>query len=164
MTRWLAPLIVGAIFLCGAGPAAARPVVTLHLTGVLIEQNGDHTTQKPIEGLVLKPGDRVRYTIAARNTGTSPAIALVPIGPIPKATSYVPGSAHAAGATLQFTLDGKTWSPNPMFTVKTAAGLAKRPVSPSLYRAVRWVSHRALAPHKDVLFSYEVRVNGHPGR
>ncbi|MDQ2871827.1 MAG: hypothetical protein M3R35_01715 [Candidatus Eremiobacteraeota bacterium] len=160
MTRWLAPFILGVIFAWGPVPAAARPVVTLHLAGTLLEQHNGRMTQRTIEGLVLKPGDRVRYIISANNSGTSPAIALVPLGPIPKATSYVLGSAHGSGAA-QFTLDGKTWAAKPELSVKTASGIVKRPADPSLYRAVRWIARRSLAPHKNAVFSYDVRVNGH---
>ncbi|HEY8298000.1 MAG TPA: hypothetical protein VIG32_08270 [Candidatus Baltobacteraceae bacterium] len=147
-----------------SGVASARPVVRLHLAGTLVRQAGGRVSEKPIDGLVLKAGDLVRYTIAATNSGTSPALALVPVGQIPKATSYVPGSAHANGATPEFTLDGKSWSPRPLLITKTPRGTISRPADPALYRAVRWISRHPLAANKRVVYSYDVRVNGHSSK
>ncbi|MGH8163987.1 MAG: hypothetical protein ACREP1_06605 [Rhodanobacteraceae bacterium] len=161
MHRRLLPFVIGAIFLCGAAAASARPVVTLHLTGTLVQQRDGRTTERSVEGLVLKAGDLVRYTIAATNSGDLAARKLVPVGPIPKATSFVPGSARGDDATPQFTLDGKTWSAKPMLVVKTANGSVRKPADPALYRAVRWIARGTLAPRKREVFSYDVRVNGH---
>ncbi|MGZ6196282.1 MAG: hypothetical protein ACXWNL_01340 [Vulcanimicrobiaceae bacterium] len=142
--------------------ASARPVVKLHLKGVVVQQSEGRTSQTPVEGVVLKAGDLVRYTIAASNSGDSPALKLTPVGPVPKATSFVPGSARAAGAFAEFTLDGKTWSAHPMLSTKTPNGIVAKPADPSLYRAVRWITKRALPPKSVFVYSYDVRVNGHP--
>lgn len=162
MIRWRVPILLSAAFLFCTGLASARPVVKLHLSGVLVQQNAGQTKETPVEGVVLKAGDLVRYTIVASNSGDSAAVKLIPVGQVPKATSFVPGSARGADASTEYTLDGKTWSAHPMLSVKTASGVASKPADPSLYKAVRWVSKRALPPKKAFVFTYDVRVNGHP--
>lgn len=155
------PLLVSAVFLICASPALARPVVKLHLSGVLLERSGGSVKQTPVEGVVLKPGQIVRYTITAWNVGDSAALRLMPLGPVPKNTAIVPGSARDGGALVQYTLDGKTWSARPMLAVKTPKGTFEKPAGPALYKAVRWIAQRGLAPHKKFVFTYDVRVNGH---
>ncbi len=157
-----APLLLGAIFACCSAAAAAAPAVKLHLSGVLVQHSNGQIKQTPVQGLTLKAGDLVRYTIVATNVGTSPAFKLVPVGPIPQATSYVLQSARGDDAAVQYTLDGKSWSARPAFSVKTPRRTLVKAADPALYKAVRWIAPRALAPHKTQTFSYEVRVNGHP--
>ena len=160
MDRFRAGALLLAAWLgCGA-VALGKPVIALHLTGVLIAKQADgRTVQIPVAKAVLKKNDLVRYTIAAVNRGTSAALRLVTVGPVPKGTSYVGGSASPAPQTvLEYSLDGKTWSVRPTVAVKTPQGLVRRPAPASAYVAVRWRTSRALAPKAVFHYFYEVRV------
>jgi len=141
--------------------ASAKPSVTLKLSGSLVTKAADgRAVATPVEKATLHPGDAVEYQIAAQNVGSSPALKLSPAGAIPAGTAYVDGSARAAHARVEFSLDhGKTWSAAPTIVVKNADGttsLKKAP--PSLYSAIRFVTDGALAPHASAAYAYEVRV------
>jgi uncharacterized repeat protein (TIGR01451 family) len=147
---------------CAATTAAfAKPQVTLHLTAFLLEQAQGRTTEVPLGTKPLQAGDRVRFIIEARNDGSSPAIKLTPSDPIPAHMTYVPGSAKDGDATVEFTLDGKTWSAHPIVAVKTPKGVVKKAADPSQYKAIRWVAHASLAAHRSFTYSFEAQVNGH---
>lgn len=143
------------------GVAFAKPQVTLHLTAFLLEQAQGRTTQVPLGTKPLQAGDRVRFVIEARNDGSSPAVKLTPSDAIPEHMTYVPGSARDGKATVEFTLDGKTWSAHPAIAVKTPKGVVKKPADPSQYKAIRWVSRASLAAHRSFTYSFEAQVNGH---
>ena len=143
------------------GIALAKPNVTLKLTGAIVSKAADgHTTLTPVEEAPPKSGDEIEYDIAASNGGTSPALHLIPVGRVPAGTAYVAGSAKAAGAHPEFSLDGgKTWSASPTVTVKDPSGVVVvKKADPALYTMVRFVSAGALAPHGSAVYSYEVRV------
>jgi len=148
-----------AAFALCAIAADARPHVDLHLAGAVVE-NG-HASRTAIEHTVLKAGDLVHFTVSATNSGDAPARKFQPQALIPAHTTYVPGSAHGAQGAVEFSLDGKTWSPKPVLQTKTPGGIISKPADPSLYRAIRWTGSRGLAPKKTAIFSYDVRVNGH---
>ena len=141
--------------------AQAKPVVTLKLSGLLVEHQANGAEQLvPVEKAVLKPGDEVRYVIVATNNGTDAAQNLVPIGRIPAGTVYEPGSASAKdGAQVEFSLDGgKTWSAAPTVKVHTAAGDVVKKADPSTYTAVRWVSAKPLPAKSAFNFAYAVHL------
>jgi uncharacterized repeat protein (TIGR01451 family) len=138
-----------------------RPNVTLKLSGSLVTHNASgQIVHTPIEGVDPKPGDEVEYDIAATNAGAAPALRFVPVGRIPTGTAYVEGSAKAARAHAEFSLDGgKTWSANPTVTVKGPNGTTVvKKADPSLYTTIRFVTNGALAPHGTLQYAYEVRV------
>ena len=136
--------------LCGA-LAFSAPAVKLHLSGVLISSVSGSEKLTPLEKIALKKGDLVRYTIVATNVGNTPALNVKTVGPVPKATQYVPGSAsQLSGFSIEYTVDGKTWSAHPTIESKAA--------TPAQYVAVRWVDHHALASHAMLKLAYEVRV------
>jgi uncharacterized repeat protein (TIGR01451 family) len=143
-----------------AGAAAAKPQVSLHLSAFLLQQSAGQTTQIPLASRSLQAGDRVRFVLEARNDGTSPALNLTPADPIPAHMSYVPGSATDGSATVEFTLDGKHWSAHPTLSVKAGKRVERKAADPSLYKAIRWVTHAPLAAHRAFTYSFEARVNG----
>jgi uncharacterized repeat protein (TIGR01451 family) len=129
------------------------------LTGSLVTVVDGHVKHAPVDGLVLKAGDDVEYDVFATNTGSSPALKLVPMARIPAGTAYVVGSAKSAHASPEFSIDnGKTWSAAPTVTVKTESGTVVKRADPELYNAVRFVQQGALAPGAKTTYSYEVRV------
>lgn len=140
--------------------AVAKPAVSLKLSGALVEKAADGRVMRtPLEKVKLKPGDDVEYQITAMNGGDGAALHLVPIGEIPAGTRYVDGSAIAAHAHAEFSLDGKTWSAQPTVTVKNAAGVpVVKKADPALYTKVRFVADDPLAAHQSLTCRYDVRV------
>jgi uncharacterized repeat protein (TIGR01451 family) len=124
--------------------ALARPVVHLQFAGQLAERLPHGAVRYvALKGKTLHQGDRIRFTIVAANTGSSPALALAPNAPIPKDTMLVAGSARSdAGASVLYSSDRVHWKTKP--TVQTAV--------------VRWITKRALRPHAAFHYSYEVIV------
>ncbi len=160
MSRSFVALLMAGLFLAPVSAFAAQPKVQLHLSGVLLlKEVGGHVKEVPMDKAVAKKGDLIRYTIVASNIGTKPALALTPVGHVPVRTAFVAGSAQrVAGATVEYTLDGESWSARPMVVIKTAKGTEKRAADPALFKSVRWVFSRALLPHKSDSVTYEVRV------
>lgn len=161
MSLGRALLLSTALFACIAGTAlaASHPIVKLQLSGAMIAGSGDKTTATPLDKVQLKAGDLVRYTIAAKNAGSSPAVSLHTVGPVPSRTQYVAGSAtRPGGAKLEYSLDGKTFSAKPMVEVNTGHGTVKKPADPAQYVALRWIAAKPLSPKGTILYSYEVRV------
>ena len=141
--------------------AYAKPSVTLKLTGSVVTRAVDgHTTLTPVDKTQPKTGDEIQYDIVAANAGDSPALRLVPIGKIPAGTSYVDGSAKAARAHPEFSLDGgKTWSATPTVKVRLPDGtMVVKKADPSLYTTIRFLTDGAIAPHQSAAYTYEVRV------
>lgn len=141
--------------------AQAKPVVTLKLSGVLVEHQANGAEQLvPVEKAVLKPGDEVRYVIVASNSGTDSARNLIPVGRIPAGTVYEPGTATAKdGAQAEFSLDGgKTWAASPTVKVHTATGDVVKKADPATYTAVRWVSTKPLTAKSALTFAYAVQL------
>lgn len=159
--RSLAPSLLAVLALITPAMASAKPNVTLKLSGSVVTKAADgRTTMTPIERAQPKAGDEIEYDIVASNAGTSPAVRLVPAGKIPAGTAYVPGSAKAAHARAEFSLDGgKTWSAAPTVTVKGADGVpVVKKADPALYTMVRFVTDGAVAPRASAAYAYEVRV------
>ncbi len=159
--RSIAASSLVALALILPGLASAKPNVTLKLTGSLVTKAADgRTTMTPVEHIQPKAGDEIEYDIVASNAGTTPAVRLVPVGKIPAGTAYVDGSANAARAHAEFSLDGgKTWSASPTVTVKGPNGApVVKKADPSLYTMVRFVTAGAVAPRANVAYTYEVRV------
>jgi uncharacterized repeat protein (TIGR01451 family) len=161
MRSFAASSMVLALALSLTGIALAKPNVTLKLTGSVVTMAADgHTTLTPVEKTELKPGDKVRWDIVARNGGDSAAQRLVLVEKIPTGTAYVDGSATGTKAHAEFSLDGgKTWSASPMVTVKDAEGkTVVKKADPSTYTALRFVAETTLGAQTSTAYVYEVRV------
>jgi uncharacterized repeat protein (TIGR01451 family) len=156
-TAFIAVLLLASL----VSVAQAKPVVTLKLSGLLVEHQTNGAEQLvPVEKTVLKPGDEIRYVIVASNSGVDAARNLTPVGRIPAGTVYEAGSASAKdGAQAQFSLDGgKTWSASPTVKVHTATGDAVKKADPSTYTTVRWVSAKPLPAKTASSFVYAVEI------
>ncbi len=107
------------------------------------------------------PGDVIRYTIAYRNGGTSDARDAVIVDPVPKGTTYIPGSAAGERAVITFSLDGKTFQAPPQLKYKvrqpdgTQADLV---ASPDMYTHIRWTFPTPVPPGGKGAVSFEVKV------
>jgi uncharacterized repeat protein (TIGR01451 family) len=152
----IASLFIASVFIFSAA-AFARPNVKLTLGQMLVTQVNGKTTLSDVPSDGAKRGSTLRYTIVAKNVGDQPALALEPIGNVPPGETFVGGSASHNGS-IQYTLDKKAWSAQPMVEVKLANGkMVKRPADPSTFAAVRWVVAK-IAPKQSLSFTYEVRI------
>jgi len=161
MRSFAASSMVFALALSLTGIALAKPSVTLKLTGSVVTTAADgHTTSTPVDKTDLKPGDKVRWEIVARNAGDSAAQHLVLVEKIQAGTAYVDGSAAAPKAHAEFSLDGgKTWSVSPTVTVKDAEGkTVVKKADPSTYTAIRFVADATLGARTATAYDYEVRI------
>ncbi len=107
------------------------------------------------------PGDVIRYTIAYRNGGKSEARDAVIVDPVPKGTTYIPGSAAGAGAEITFSLDGKTFQAPPQlkYKVRQPDGTEmEMQASPDMYTHIRWKFPKPVPPGGTGAVSFKVKV------
>ena len=107
------------------------------------------------------PGDVIRYTIAYRNSGKSEAREAVIVDPVPKGTTYIPGSAAGEGADVAFSLDGKTFQAPPQlkYRVRQPDGSeAELTASPDMYTHIRWKFSKPVPPGGTGAVSFKVKV------
>jgi len=109
----------------------------------------------------VHPGDVLRYSVSAENTGAAPVTGLVVTQPVPAGTAYVARSAEgdaAAGAHVSYSLDKHSFSARPLQAVARADGVRKdRPAPPESYAVLRW-RFPALAAKATQAVFYQVRV------
>jgi uncharacterized repeat protein (TIGR01451 family) len=136
--------------------ALANAHVELSDTATAIESHNGTLVAAPIGG-ITKPGERLRYTIVAKNTGDRPAANLAPVAKIPAGERFVAGTA---GATAEYSVDGgKTWSREPMVQVTNPGGTnTTRRALPAEFNAIRWLDPLLLAPGARVIFTYDIIV------
>jgi uncharacterized repeat protein (TIGR01451 family) len=160
MARGRALIAVLIFLLASPALAFARPDVKVHLNGAIVQKNAKgQTTLYPVNGVTLHPGQVIRYTIDATNSGSDAALEFTTAGQIPARTQYVAGSVSAPQSTVvEYSLDGKSWSTRPAIAVKTAHGIARKTAKPSAYVAIRFTSKSALAPSATFHYTYEVVV------
>ncbi|HEX3865800.1 MAG TPA: NEW3 domain-containing protein [Gemmatimonadaceae bacterium] len=137
-------------------PCVARAAAHVELaqSASLIETQNGALVAKPLNG-ITKPGQRVRYTIVAHNTGDHPAASLAPVVKIPAGERYVDGTA---GTNAEYSVDaGKTWSATPMVRVTNPGGVTtQRRALPAEFDAIRWTAAVPLAPGARMTFAYDV--------
>jgi uncharacterized repeat protein (TIGR01451 family) len=136
--------------------ALASAHVVLADSVATIEAHNGALVAAPLAG-PAKPGQRLRYTIVAKNTGDQAAAKLAPSTKIPAGERFVDGSA---GVSAEFSLDGgKTWSPAPMVPVTNPDGTkTQRKALPAEYNAIRWLAPAPLAPGARMTFAYDIIV------
>jgi uncharacterized repeat protein (TIGR01451 family) len=148
-----------AIFL-GLSPVGAKPLITVTLSQAMVITGADggvHLTA-PDTSAPVAHGAVIRYTVSAKDVGTDEARRLQLLGHIPAPTAFVPGSVHGPGGHAEFSLDGKTFSAQPMIAKTTPAGSSMVPADPSAYVMVRWTKDAPLEANSSAGFSYDVRV------
>lgn len=141
--------------------AAASPLETvLTATKVVAKDKG---AEELVSADKVVPGDILQYRINQKNVGKSELSSITAIGPIPKGTRYVGGSARTdVPADFQVSIDqGKTWSKEPVKTVgKDASGKTVTTIAPpETYTHVRWTADTALPPKGKSSFFYRVQAN-----
>jgi uncharacterized repeat protein (TIGR01451 family) len=139
-------------------PTAARAATHVELTTSVAATQARNgiLVVVPLSGLT-KPGQRLRYTIVAKNTGDRSAESFVPMTKIPAGERFVEGSA---GAAAEYSVDGgKTWSRRPMVVVINPGGTSvQRAALPSEYNAIRWIGSPPIAAGARATFVYDIIV------
>ena len=116
--------------------AHADNSVTVQLTAKRVTKAQGHESLTPAEQ--ARPGETLEYRAVYRNDGAAEARHLAATLPIPRGTTYVPGSASPAG--VQASLDGSKFAAVPLTRVVRGADGREvvREVPVSEYRALRW--------------------------
>jgi len=107
------------------------------------------------------PGDVIRYTIAYRNGGKTEARDATIVDPVPKGTTYIPGSAAGEGAEITFSLDGKSFQAPPQlkYRVRQPDGSeAELLASPDMYTHIRWTLLKPVPSGGTGTVSFKVKV------
>ena len=135
--------------------ALAAPRIEVINSASAVETRNGALVAVPLNG-AARPGQRLRYTIVAKNNGDHPAAKLVPATKLPAGEHFVGGSA---GPLAEYSIDGgKTWSRQPMVSITSNGTATQRPALPAEYNALRWVTTEPIAPNARAVFTYDVIV------
>jgi len=166
-TRCLRLAVMVAVLLVGIGAqatqavAAASPLETVLTADKVVRK--DKGTEEMVSADKVAPGDILQYRINQKNVGRTDLNGITAIGPIPKGTRYVGGSARTdVAADFQVSIDqGKTWSKEPVKTIgKDANGKTVTTIAPpETYTHVRWTVDKSLPPKGKWAFFYRVQAN-----
>ena len=147
------------------GPARAQPgpqvQVTIADELVLADGQTRAAVRDSTGQLITHPGDIIRYTLSATNTGQDPAYSVELVDPIPAGTEYVLESARGAAMEIACSIDaGSTYHPPPVqYPVRLPDGQVIEQTAPaSRYTHVRWTLTGAIQPGESAAASLEVRV------
>jgi len=139
----------------------AQGVPKLELTIVDTKVN---MTQAEKEGRVAinyKPGDVIRYTIIASNTGNGTLTSPLITDPIPQGVSYIPLSAKGLNSVLTYSINNgqlfQAWPPTYKEIDENGRSVV-RLASPDMVTHVRWELTKALAPNESHQLEFEVIV------
>ncbi|MGK2910275.1 MAG: hypothetical protein ACSLE1_10840 [Sphingobium sp.] len=157
MTRHSLSVVLAAIGIAAASPAAAKGVV---LTNTVMAQQrataADGSTSialVPVSRVV--PGDRVVFRIAYRNEGSIPAGNLTLDNPIPDALAYRGPASDSAAPELS--VDGRNFGPLATLKVRGSDG-ALRPAQSGDVTHVRWKLASPIAPGASGRVAFEAVV------
>lgn len=118
--------------------ALAKPLVTIAITAEKVVAGGKRTAAS-----ATAPGDTLAYTIAYMNRGDEKATNAVIDDPIPRGTTFIPGSAYGARTEIVFSIDGgKTFKRPSLLTYEVRhpdGTVEKRTASPERYTHIRWI-------------------------
>ena len=124
----------------------AKPLVNISVKAEMdaVVKEGGKTITKRVVAKDVSTGTVIFYTVSFRNDGDEKATNAVIDNPIPKDTSYVPGSAYSEnGGEITFSIDkGKSYNkPSLLFyEIKENQGkTVKKVASPDVYTNIRWV-------------------------
>jgi uncharacterized repeat protein (TIGR01451 family) len=121
-------------------------------------------TQAEKEGRVMinyKPGDMIKYTIIAHNSGTGVLTSPLITDPIPRGVSYLPNSARGLNSVITYSVNNgqlyQAWPPR--YRVQNENGeYEERIASPEMVTHVRWELTKILAPNESHQLEFEVIV------
>ncbi len=128
-----------------AGPGAIELRATAAKVVVTTTEDGQEKTDF-VEPELVVPGDKIAYTIAAKNVSEEDVERVVITDPIPNEMIFVPGSEESGDATVVFSVDGgKSFDREEALTVVGEDGLS-RPAMSTDFTHIRWVFDSPLAP------------------
>jgi uncharacterized repeat protein (TIGR01451 family) len=143
-----------------------KPVVKLNLAAAkksIVVTEGEQPVVKwenLEDGVVVNPGDILRYTVSSANPGKAIAKDFSITQPIPEKMIYELNTAKSENqAEVAYSIDnGKTFVAKPTITVKTEDGKTiEQPAPAETYTHIRW-KFGSLAPAADIAAMYEVKV------
>lgn len=136
---------------------AARPEIKVALAATVARDDKQITLD---DKQIVRPGEILTWTITSQNTGTAAAQDYATVGQIPQGTSFVQGSASAAGTTVTYSIDnGKTFVATPTIAERQADGTVKQVPAPvTMYTQVRYEWADPLAADARLTAAYKVRV------
>lgn len=137
--------------------SAARPEINVALAGTVARGDSQIALDK---AEAVRPGEILTWTITSANSGDGAAHGYGTVGQIPAGTTFVLGSAAAAGTTVTYSIDnGENFSAQPTIEERQTDGTTKRVAAPaSMYTQVRYEWVDPLAPAAKLIASYKVRV------
>ena len=152
-----APLLILAVAVIPASPTIGQvATVTLRARSSLDTSVSDTavdtitivqpslTLVKTVDAANAPPGAVLLYTVTYSNTGTSDAVTVDIVDPVPAGTTYVTGSASGAGMTVAFSHDGGA----------SYDGMEAAPVT-----HVRWMRALPLAPAGSGTVTFQAAVD-----
>lgn len=146
---------IAASLALAAAPALAAPQVSLQgdvkLEKTVVE-NGT-TTRTLVAPQKVVPGDKLVFSTAYRNNGTSAVDHFVVTNPLPKGVAYAAEGADAAEVSVD---GGKSWGAIGSLTVADGKG-GQRPAQASDVTHVRWTV-AVIAPGATGAVSYRAVV------
>lgn len=109
-----------------------------------------------------RPGDTIRYLVQASNVGTGLMFEPTVTDPIPKGTTYIPGSVQSRVADARFSIDNDreymVWPP--MYKVRDAKGnIIIREATPDMVTHIKWTINETLLAEQVVEMEFKVEVN-----
>ena len=163
--RDLATFVFLAALLLASAPALAKPKIELAITQTkeVVEVKNGVRTVKMVPAKEAAPGEVLEYTLTYSNAGDELARDAVIDDPIPKGSTYLPGSAAGEGVEITFSTDGgKSFAPAVKLTyeIRLPSGqVEKRTATPSDYTHVRWTA-KTIPPGATGKVTFRVRING----
>ena len=144
-------LALSSLLLPHAAAAAAHITLTQSVAAI------DVPSGAPVAHTRARPGDRLRYTIVAKNDGDRPVTHLMPVAKIPAGEAFVD---TPAGSDAELSIDGgKTYAHRPLVRVTQPNGtITMRPALAREINALRWVTTAPLAPGAHLTFAYDITV------
>lgn len=135
--------------LTGAARAADPGAIELRATAEkLVVTTGEDGVERTelVKPEIVVPGDKIAYTIAARNVSGEVVQSVVITDPIPGEMALVPGTEAVSGANVLFSVDGgKRFDRADRLTVLGADG-RPRPAISNDFTHIRWIFETPLAP------------------
>lgn len=148
------------LFVTGSALAQQNPLKIV-MTDALTDLADKREVERDDNGnLMTQPGDVIRYTLMAENSGNEGMFNIKLVDPIPAGTEFVLGSATGNGAEIHYSIDGgRTYVQQPTIQVRDENNrLVTRPAPASMYTNVQWTLTQPLQPKEKRAVELQVRV------
>lgn len=149
--RLMGMMLTIAFVLSGAALATADEAGQIELKAtaakvvVKTDESGATRTELVKADIVI-PGDKVAYTIEARNVSEANVDQVVITDPIPESMLFVPGTVESEGARVLFSVDGgESFDREDKLEVTGADGIPRAAIA-SDFTHIQWVFDKPLEP------------------